>query len=773
VRSSRTAPALAIAAALIVFLAVRAGQTGLPTGDEPHYLVIAQSLVEDGDLEVVDNYRSAHYLSYYGGLLAPHVSAASRSGRPLYSVHSPGVPALVAPGFWIDGYRGAYLTIALLVAVGTGFVWIAVFTLTESAAAAWFGWMSVALTAPLALHGTLIYPDPVAAALLAAGLAILAATDRRRATTADSLADAEQLLPWTAGQAACLGIAVAALPWLHTRLMLPAAMLAVIVVLRLVGSFGRNRRFVILVLAFIVPLLVGVASWLALFKYLYGTFNPATVYGGQFPLELSQIAVNLLALASDQEYGLVPNAPVHLLWAAGLWFLFKRNRRFAIELLIVVVPYAVACSGFSMWWGGGSPPGRFLVPIVLPMGLLAGVAWNGLARSGRVFAAAVLVLSILIMAVLAFGGDGTLAYPNRIGRAPWLEWLTPLVDLPNAFPSYFKGARPTLAFSGVFNELIVPAAIWCGSLFLGWLSWRTIARKAPSPPSAALAVSACLVLAVSIGVHTVWKWRGGPQRLATRSQLELLRREYGAGAFGVRFSPPAVLPLSSVPSTLAIGTSRLDTPPPDTVLWLDEVPAGEYLLQVRRRQFARGELTLRVGAGSLPVERWSLAEGGMEAARFTLPITVGALSVVGNEDGVRSIRRVALVPIRRIIGGGLAELRARDGGRYGSKVVYVTDDRAWIDGEGLWLAGGRQAQILVVDENAAGQTIDLEVRNIDVPNRVHLGSGAWSAERTLSPDETWRIGVPKSPNRALAITLETENGTDKSGRFVGALVTVR
>jgi hypothetical protein len=271
----------------------------------------------------------------------------------------------------------------------------------------------------------------------------------------------------------------------------------------------------------------------------------------------------------------------------------------------------------------------------------------------------------------------------------------------------------------------------------------------------------------------VWKWRGGPQRLATRSQLELLRREYAAGAFGVRFSPLAVLPLASVPSTLAIGTSRLDTPPPDTVLWLDEVPPGEYSLQVRRRQFARGELTLRVGAGSLPLERWSLTEGGMEAARFTLPITAGALSVIGTEESVRSVRRLVLVPIRRIIEPGLADLRARDGGRYGSKIVYVTDDRAWIGPEGLWLGGRSQAQVLVLDENAAGETIDLEVRNIDVPNRVHLGSGAWSAERTLSPDETWRIGVPKSPNRALAITLETENGSDKNGRFVGALVTVR
>ncbi len=34
----------------------------------------------------------------------------------------------------------------------------------------------------------------------------------------------------------------------------------------------------------------------------------------------------------DQEFGIVPNAPVHLLWAIGFWSIFRRHRRLALEL---------------------------------------------------------------------------------------------------------------------------------------------------------------------------------------------------------------------------------------------------------------------------------------------------------------------------------------------------------------------------------------------------------------------------------------------------------
>ena len=44
----------------------------LPSGDEPHYLVIAQSLLIDGDLQIENNHRARDYATFVDGDLAPH-----------------------------------------------------------------------------------------------------------------------------------------------------------------------------------------------------------------------------------------------------------------------------------------------------------------------------------------------------------------------------------------------------------------------------------------------------------------------------------------------------------------------------------------------------------------------------------------------------------------------------------------------------------------------------------------------------------------------------
>ena len=45
----------------------------MPGGDEPHYLVITQSLLYDGDLKIENNHQRGDYRAYYGGDLPPHV----------------------------------------------------------------------------------------------------------------------------------------------------------------------------------------------------------------------------------------------------------------------------------------------------------------------------------------------------------------------------------------------------------------------------------------------------------------------------------------------------------------------------------------------------------------------------------------------------------------------------------------------------------------------------------------------------------------------------
>ena len=95
-------PALlpATAAAVIFAAAAWGASPSIPGGDEPHYLVITQSLLYDGDLAIEDNHRRGDYHAYFPGELAPDSIKRGRNGQ-IYSIHAPGLPALVLPAFAI------------------------------------------------------------------------------------------------------------------------------------------------------------------------------------------------------------------------------------------------------------------------------------------------------------------------------------------------------------------------------------------------------------------------------------------------------------------------------------------------------------------------------------------------------------------------------------------------------------------------------------------------------------------------------------------------
>ena len=107
VRDPRYQPRIAAGATLVVALvAAWVLNSRLPAGDEPHYLVITQSLIKDADLRIENNHRARDYAAYLDAPLAPDFLRRGRDGQ-IYSIHAPGLPVLVLPAFWLFGYRGA------------------------------------------------------------------------------------------------------------------------------------------------------------------------------------------------------------------------------------------------------------------------------------------------------------------------------------------------------------------------------------------------------------------------------------------------------------------------------------------------------------------------------------------------------------------------------------------------------------------------------------------------------------------------------------------
>ena len=74
-----------------------------PCGDEPHYLVIAQSLWRDGDLKIENNHTRRDYKEYFAPDLDPHYLTRGADNE-IYSIHPVGMPVLMAPVYAAGGY---------------------------------------------------------------------------------------------------------------------------------------------------------------------------------------------------------------------------------------------------------------------------------------------------------------------------------------------------------------------------------------------------------------------------------------------------------------------------------------------------------------------------------------------------------------------------------------------------------------------------------------------------------------------------------------------
>jgi hypothetical protein len=476
-----SASARAAILAFLCFVTVRVTSMSAFAGDEPHYLVLAQSLLSDNDLKVANNYAKGDYRSYYPGELHPHLTGLDDVRLRRYSQHAPGVAVLIAPAFASGGHWAVVVLVAALVAVGTGFVWQAAYLLTRDAAAAWFGWAAVTLTSPVGLYGLLIYPDPLAGAAIAVSVWALV----RSTVNASGASGA-----WSIRISGAVGVLIAILPWLHTRLAIPAAFLAVIAAARIsapgasdsvpasasasaavsaattaVRAPARTTRPRALI-ALLTPIVVSVAGWLIFFRVTFGSFDPRSQFGGNAPIDAGFIVNGLAGVLFDQEFGLIANAPIHVVALVGLWTLWRRAPRLTFELGLIAVPYAAAACGFVMWWGGYCPPARFLVPVVFPLGVAAALAWSTSSRAGRVIALVLLAASVGIASIMGLVNGGRLVYNHADGSALWIDWLTSNsgVSLSRFLPSFFRGVPPGTPPDAIRWPLIASGLVWTAAL---------------------------------------------------------------------------------------------------------------------------------------------------------------------------------------------------------------------------------------------------------------------------------------------------------------------
>lgn len=476
-----------------------------PTGDQPHYLMQVISLIEDGDLDLRNNYTTAES---YGQFSAPgrrregfrgiavgyrldstgHVVVrATEGGEAWYPKHSPGLPMVLVPG-WLVGqaltplmrgltahgngaWPGTVMQLAIIGAALATQIFLLAWEVTGRRAMALAVWAATSFSVPQLILSLTIYPEIVAALLLIYAFRQVVARP----------------LPTEPWRLLLVGLSVAALPWLNPRFALLSGGLALLAVVaawraarsqeatepspqpsprgrgsrdprlleQLVGTRVGLRLLVGRLGLLLGPLAASAAAlrWYQLATYgsslavadQYEGFFVPTMVDGRLAADWQALLLATAGLLVDRQYGLLVFAPVYALAAVGLMALWREpSRRWTVVGLgVIAVPYVALTADFRVWWGGWSPPARYLA-VLAPL-LAAPLARSLLALTGsrpyQAVFAALAGAGIVMVAVLLFqlgAPDVEQAIFSNPSRNPaLLRWLSLRfgVDLAQLLPA--------------------------------------------------------------------------------------------------------------------------------------------------------------------------------------------------------------------------------------------------------------------------------------------------------------------------------------------------
>jgi hypothetical protein len=379
-------------------------------GHEPHHLLAAASIVDDGDIDLTNQY-------------ARDGSGLRTDARPVRGrLHEPegiGLALFVAPAYAVGGSEAVELWLAAVAALG--FVLaarLARHLVPEPWASS--GALLVGLSPPALGYAASVAPELTAGTLLA-GAALCGLSLRAQARAGAAL-----------GGAALL----AALPWLGPQFVVPGLPVAVVLV---VWTLRARRRTVALLAGELI--LASLIFYVSLNDVLYGGLTPyAAARGGsptgaEFPFGYAARAPRLVALWLDRDAGLLRWAPILALAFYAAWLLWRSRREHLARALPAQAEAEVAaglllavCAGALLVAAFAAPalrgpwfPGRHLVCALPCAAALVGWGLRHAPRVGAVLGALTLLASAWLF-IQVRGGD--VGWSPPASRAP----LGPLAD---------------------------------------------------------------------------------------------------------------------------------------------------------------------------------------------------------------------------------------------------------------------------------------------------------------------------------------------------------
>ncbi len=442
-----------------------------PTGDQPHYLLETISLLDDGDLDLRNNYTTDESFGQFsspgrqrGGFRGIPVSyrlhpdghivvRTTGAGEVWYPKHNAGLPILLIPG-WLFG-KAAEPTMLLLTADGgAGWpgtvlqmnvigallatqVFLLAWDVARSRSVAWAICIALSCSVPLAIVTMLLFAEtPGALATIYAFRHLMRLT-----------------LPRAHWRVALVSFAIGALPWLNPRFLLFAACLSLLAaasVWRLVRADEQASGTTLAARAMLhwrtlvllgSPMLLSALGTIWYHQTYFGSplgisdqyegFFVPTFEGGQLGADWLALLLATLGVLFDRQFGLLTFAPVYILAAVGMTALWRdaEQRVLVLTLAVVAIPYAALTADFRVWWGGWSPPARYLsalaplmaLPLAASLIALHGVRWYRLLFGALAGLGLMLMIGFVAQLGAADIPQGIFTNPTR--NPPIWRWI--------------------------------------------------------------------------------------------------------------------------------------------------------------------------------------------------------------------------------------------------------------------------------------------------------------------------------------------------------------
>jgi hypothetical protein len=375
-------------------------RTWQPTGDEPHYLLAAHSLVVDHDFDLANNYANFDYLNFYPAKdIAPQIRF-NAVGQQILD-HYPALPVIIAPAYALGGRFGVLLFQSILAGGLAALTFKLAGHVSGHLTGSLLATLLIAFSPPLLMYPYLVYPELIAALLTTMVLYLLLANSAKltTATAPPTPQRGEQSggIPPFGGlgglnlPVGLTGLTLVLLPWLNRRFVPLALVLALLTV-----WFWRERRRVSpsgLAVLTLTGLSIAGLAWYT--SQLNAPIQPdiTAPYSGD---EAWSRLLRSVGWLLDQQRGLFIFAPLYLLTLWGLPDLLVKSRRNWLVGLPFLLSLATAGAAGGYWVAWELGP-RFLVVGLPGLAPLPALAWQRFHRRPLWLAFALLLVLVSLI----------------------------------------------------------------------------------------------------------------------------------------------------------------------------------------------------------------------------------------------------------------------------------------------------------------------------------------------------------------------------------------